>query len=90
MKKRIILSLALFLSVFIGFSAYSNDSIISKDAVLYVQDHAGDNFLVVNIEMCSLGNNGEITCAMKPDPQAKPVNAGPTGSIWKRLAYPNG
>jgi len=88
MKKRIILSITLILLLGIGFSAYSKDTMIIKDALLTVVDHAGENFLVLKIEACSLGSNGEIHCAMQPQEQTKRIQAGPKGSFFEKLAYP--
>ena len=88
MKKRITLTLTLILLLAFGFSAYSKDTHIAKDTLLYVKDPAGDNFLVVKVDECVLGNRGEVTCAMKPQEGAPSVQAGPAGSFFAKLAYP--
>jgi len=88
MKNRIILSITLLLLVGLAFSAYSKDTTFAKDSLLYVQDHAGENFLVLKVESCSMGDTGAVHCAMKPQEQSAPVQAGPAGGFFGRLAYP--
>ena len=88
MKKRITLTITLILLLALGISAYSKDTHIAKDTLLYVKDPAGDNFLVLKVEECVLGNGGEVTCAMKPLEGAPSVKAGPAGSFFVKLAYP--
>jgi len=90
MKKRIILTITLILLLSLGFSAYSKDTHIAKDTLLYVKDPAGENFLVLKVDECVLGNRGEVTCAMKPQEGAPAVKAGPVGSFFAKLAYPKG
>ena len=88
MSKRNILILTLILLLSLGISAYSKDASIAKDTLLYVKDHAGGHFLVLKVEECSLGNNGEVTCAMQPEEGAKAIQAGPVQSFFAKLAYP--
>lgn len=88
MKKRTILSITLILLLAFGLSAYSKDTTIAENTLLYVQDHAGENFLVLKVETCSLGSSGELHCAMKPQERAQALNVGPAGGFFARLAYP--
>ena len=88
MKKRIILTITLILLLAFGLSAYSKSTTISENTLLYVQDHAGENFMVLKVEACSLGNNGEIHCSMEPQVQSQALKAGPQDSFFARLAYP--
>jgi len=88
MKKRLVLTITLILLMAFGLSAYSKNSTISENTLLYVQDHAGENFMVLKVESCSLGNNGEIHCSMEPQEHPQAVKAGPEGSLFASLAYP--
>lgn len=90
MKKRLTLTITLILLLALGFSAYSKDTHIAKDTLLTVKDPAGENFLVLKVEECVLGNRGEVMCAMKPQEGAPTVKAGPQGSFFAKLAYPEG
>jgi len=88
MKKRLTITLTVILLLALGISAYSKDTHIAKDTLLTVKDPAGENFLVLKVEECVLGNGGEIICAMKPQEGAPSVQAGPQGSFFAKLAYP--
>jgi hypothetical protein len=88
MKKRSILSILLVIVLGAALSAYSKDTAVVEDSLLYVRDHAGENFLVLKVESCSLGSGGELHCAMSAEQNAKPVAAGPRGGFFARLAYP--
>ncbi|HLF19049.1 MAG TPA: hypothetical protein VI749_09220 [Candidatus Omnitrophota bacterium] len=88
MNKQNILIITLILLLSLGISAYSKEASIAKDTLLYVKDHAGENFLVLKVEECVLGDGGQVSCAMKPEEGAKVTQAGPVKSFWAKLAYP--
>jgi hypothetical protein len=88
MKKRTVIAVTFVLLSTLALSAYSKDAVVAENTLLYVRDHAGENFLVLKVEACSLENDGELHCAMEPQPQAQTLQAGPTGSFFARLAYP--
>jgi len=85
MKKSILTTTAILFVVSAAINAHSRNTTITEDTILTVRDHAGNNFLVLKVDECSLGNKGEVICAMTPEKDAQPIQAGPKGGFWDRL-----
>ena len=90
MKKRITLTIICFFLLAMAFSAYSKDTHIAQDTLLYVKDHAGEHMLVLKVKECVLESGGEVMCAMEPLEGSRPVQAGPSNSFFSKLVYPEG